>query len=80
MSVAKQISYENNKKRIGDIMNGLIIAKEGNDYLVRTYWNAPDDVDGKIYLNTDIDLKLGEKVTIKIIDASAYDLIAEIII
>ncbi len=79
MRAAQKISYQKNKSRIGDVMEGLVIGQEENNYLIRTYWNAPDDVDGKIYLKTDKVLKEGQKVKIKITDAFVYDLLSELV-
>ncbi len=79
MKAAQKISYKKNKSRIGDVMEGLVIGIESGDYLIRTYWNAPDDVDGKIYLRTDKVLEMGDKVKIKVIDALVYDLISVLV-
>ena len=78
MKAQQRISYQQNKKHIGQIMEGLVIGKENNSYLLRSYWNAPDDVDGKIYVKSDKELKLGEKIKIKITDAFVYDLMGEL--
>ena len=79
MKAQQKISYSLNKKHIGEEMEGLIIGKDKEDYLLRSYWNAPDDVDGKIYIKSNRELKLGEKVKAKITDAFVYDLMGEII-
>lgn len=77
MKVAQTISYRRNKKRVGEEMNALIVGKENNYYLVRTYWNAPDDVDGKIYIKSDIPHEMGDLIDIKITNAYVYDLMGE---
>ena len=43
-------------------MEGLIIGKDNNMYLLRSYWNAPDDVDGKIFVNSEEENIILEKV------------------
>lgn len=74
MKVQQKISYKRNKTHIGEIMEGLITGKEGSNYLFRSYWNAPDDVDGKIYVESkNKELKIGEKVKVLIQEASIYD-------
>lgn len=78
MKAQQKISYSLNKKHIGEVMEGLIIGKDKDDYLLRSYWNAPDDVDGKIYVKSDRPLNLGEKVQVKITDAFVYDLMGEV--
>ena len=79
MKAQQKISYSLNKKHIGEEMEGLIIGKDKDDYLFRSYWNAPDDVDGKIYIKSDHKLNIGDKVKVKITDAFVYDLMGEII-
>lgn len=78
MKLQQKISYRHNKKHIGEVMEGLIIDRTNDGYLVRTYWNAPDDVDGKIILSTNEKFSLGDNVTIKITEAFVYDLLAEL--
>lgn len=77
MQEVQKVSYQQNKKHIGEIMTGLVVGKENNNYLLRSYWNAPDDVDGKIYFSSNEELKLGQKVQVKINEAFVYDLMGE---
>ena len=77
MEVAQKVSYRKNKEHIGEIMEGLVIGKKNNEYLIRSYWNAPDDVDGNIYMESKISHKNGDIVKIKINKAFVYDLIGE---
>ena len=74
MHAQQKISYHQNKGHIGEVMEGLVIGKEKDNYLLRSYWNAPDYVDGKIYFTSERNLKLGEKVKVKIENAFVYDL------
>ena len=78
MELQQSISYENNQKHIGEEMVGLIIGEEDEQYLFRSYWNAPDDVDGKIYIEKTKDLKPGDKVTVIIDNAFVYDLVGHL--
>lgn len=71
------ISYKQNKLHINEIMEGIVIGKEKDNYLLRSYWNAPDDVDGKIYFKCDKSLKEGDIVKVKINEAFIYDLMGE---
>ena len=77
MKAQQKISYQQNKKHVGEVMEGLVIGKENDNYLLRSYWNAPDDVDGKIYFSSDAPLKNGDKVKVKINNAFVYDLMGE---
>ena len=78
MELQQSISYENNQKHIGEEMTGLIIGEEDEQYLFRSYWNAPDDVDGKIYIEKTKELKPGDKVTVIIDNAFVYDLVGHL--
>ena len=79
MKAQQKISYRKNKTHVGEIMEGMIVGKEGDKYLLRSYWNAPDDVDGKIYVTSNKTLEEGQIVKVKINDAFVYDLMGEII-
>lgn len=79
MEEQKKISYQNNKKRIGEIMEGIVVdhTNNSNVYLLRSYWNAPDDIDGKISFTSNEKLNLGDIVKVKITNAFVYDLFGE---
>ena len=77
MRLQQSISYRKNKTHVGETMTGLVIGKENDLYLLRSYWNAPDDVDGKIYFKSKNGLQLGQKVNVKINEAFVYDLMGE---
>ena len=64
MSLQADISYQLNKELIGKRYRGLIIGKDNNEYLVRTSFNSPDDIDGNIYLQTDRVYNTGDIVNI----------------
>ena len=78
MKVQQSISYRRNKEHIGEVMEGLVVGKDHDYYCLRSYWNAPDDVDGKILFTSKESLKLGDKVKIKITSSFVYDLLGEI--
>ena len=79
MELQQGISYELNKHHIGEIMTGLVVGKENDYYLLRSYYNAPDDIDGKILFRSNDVLKEGEKVQVRIQEAYVYDLYGEIV-
>ena len=81
MEIQKKISYQNNKKRIGEIMEGIVIEvnPNTNTYSLRSYWNAPDDIDGKISFTSNKKLEVGDIVKVKITNAFVYDLFGEYI-
>ena len=74
MRAQQSISYRKNKTHIGEIMEGMVVGKEKGQYLLRSYWNAPDDVDGKIYFDSNEDINIGDIVKVKIENAFVYDL------
>ena len=55
MKKQKVISYQKNKSHIGEVMEGLVVGYDNkNDlYLLRSGWNAPDDIDGNIYIKSE---------------------------
>ena len=79
MELQQKISYEQNKKHIGETMTGLVVGKENGYYLLRSYYNAPDDVDGKILFSSSKDLEEGDKVKVLIKESYVYDLYGEIV-
>ena len=79
MELQQKISYEQNKKHINEIMTGLVVGKEDNYYLLRSYYNAPDDVDGKILFSSDVPLNEGDKVKVLIKESYVYDLYGELV-
>ena len=63
-------------------MKGIVIGYNDNSnnvYELRSYWNAPDDIDGKISFTSNKVLKLGDIVNVKITNAFIYDLFGELI-
>ena len=74
MELQQKVSYEQNKKHIDEVMTGLVVGKENDYYLLRSYFNAPDDVDGKILFSSPIELKEGDKVKVIIKESYVYDL------
>ena len=81
MDVQKKISYQNNKSRIGEVMEGIVVEynKTNKVYGLRSYWNAPDDIDGKISFVSNKEHKLGDVVKVKITNAYIYDLFGEVV-
>ena len=81
MDTQKKISYKKNKEHIGEVMEGIVVEARPKEklYLLRSYWNAPDDIDGKISFTSEKQLKCGEIVKVKITSAFVYDLYGEIV-
>ena len=77
MSLQQKISYDLNKKHIGEVMKGLVVGQENGYYLLRSYFNAPDDVDGKILFRSSRELKEGDITEVRITESYVYDLYGE---
>ena len=78
MEIQSQISWELNQKKIGKKFKVLIDRKRGNYYVGRTQYDSPD-VDNEVLIQADTNfLRVGEFVDVKIIEASDFDLYAEI--
>ena len=79
MALQQKISYELNKRHLNEVMTGLVVGQENGYYLLRSYYNAPDDVDGKIMFASNKPLKEGDIVTVKIKETYVYDLFGEMV-
>ncbi len=79
MTLQRKISYEQNKKRIGQVMEGLVTGYDEKRklYTLRSYWNAPDDIDGNIYFSSSSKLENGDICKVKIVSCFIYDLMGE---
>lgn len=79
MSLQRKISHERNKTHVGETMEGLVTGYDEAKklYTLRSYWNAPDDIDGNIYFSSSEPLKNGEIVKVKITSCFIYDLMGE---
>ena len=78
MEIQSQISWELNQKKIGKKFKVLIDRKRGSYYVGRTQYDSPD-VDNEVLIQADTNfLRVGEFVDVKIIEASDFDLYAEV--
>ncbi len=79
MKAQQKISYALNKKHVDEVMSGMVIGQdEHGNYLLRSYWNAPDDVDGKIFFTSHKPLQSGDIVKVKINSVFVYDMMGEL--
>jgi hypothetical protein len=62
-------------------MEGIVTGydPEKKLYTLRSYWNAPDDIDGNLYFSSEKPHKAGEIVQVKISSCFIYDLLGEAI-
>ncbi len=76
MELQKKISLENNKKKIGKIIEVLVEGKKPGEqgiYLGRSEWDSPE-IDGVVSIASPKDLKPGELIKVRVSGASEYDL------
>jgi ribosomal protein S12 methylthiotransferase len=77
MDLQSQISWDLNQEKIGQIFKCIIDRKEGSYFIGRTEFDSPD-VDNEVHIDASkFYVKTGEFVSIKIIDATEFDLYGE---
>ena len=81
MELQEEVIFDKNETLIGMTTYAFIEGKvaDENAYIGRTYRDAPN-VDGYIFINTDIELMTGDIVKVQVIGAHEYDLIGEIVL
>ncbi|HUR11731.1 MAG TPA: 30S ribosomal protein S12 methylthiotransferase RimO [Flavitalea sp.] len=78
MEVQQEISYENNRQKIGGVFKVLIDKKESGRFLGRTEFDSVE-VDNEVIIRSEKKLTVGEFVNVKITDAYDYDLEGEVV-
>jgi ribosomal protein S12 methylthiotransferase len=76
MAAQQEICLEINKRFMGKVIEVLIDELEGDSFLGRSQFDAPE-VDGIVYVNSDKKLKAGDFVKVKITDTLEYDLVGK---
>ncbi|MDU6658610.1 MAG: 30S ribosomal protein S12 methylthiotransferase RimO [Capnocytophaga sp.] len=77
MEIQSQISWELNQEKVEKTFRCLIDRKEGNYFVGRTEYDSPD-VDNEVLINAKKHyVKIGDFATVKIIEATDYDLYGE---
>ena len=80
MSAQKEIIEKKNKDLVGTILDDCFIIgydEESYMYVARSYAYAPDEIDGAIFVASKRELKLGERIKVKVLDSDAYTLTGE---
>ena len=79
MELQQEIAFDKAEDRIGREVLVMIEGKvaDENAYVGRTYRDAPN-VDGLIFINTDVELISGDFAKVKVTGALDYDLIGEL--
>ena len=81
MKLQQGISYNLNKARLNQEMDVLITSYDEKNFCYSGICDlyAPDDIDGQIYVYSKEELHEGDIVKVKVINASIYDIDAEVI-
>lgn len=79
MEIQQNVSKDLLSKKIGNVYECLVedVTSDGEYYIGRTMMDVPSE-DGVIFIKNNKDLMINEFVKVRIIDASEYDLVAEI--
>lgn len=78
MQIQQEISEERNSGLIGQTVKVLLDRVEGDHVVGRTEWDAPE-IDQEVFVNNEGTLKVGDFCQAKIVDATEYDLYAEVV-
>ncbi len=78
MRLQQGISLEKNRGRIGQTLEVLVEGYDAENFLFYGRGRGDSiDVDGKIYFGTEDEVEPGDIISVKIVDASEYDLTGE---
>ncbi len=77
MEIQKNISEHNNESMIGKTEKVLIDSQDGEFFIGRTEWDAPE-IDQEVFVSSHKPLKVGTFHTVTITDAVEYDLFASV--
>jgi ribosomal protein S12 methylthiotransferase len=79
MELQQEISREQNESRIGMDTSAVIEREEGEYFVGRTEWDAPE-IDNEIFIShsTKRNLAVGSFVPVTVTDATEYDLYGEV--
>ena len=78
MEVQQEISADVLQGKVGREINVLVdaIDAENEEAIARSPWDAPE-IDGNVFIPGAMDLKPGDMVKVRIVEAEEYDLVAE---
>jgi ribosomal protein S12 methylthiotransferase len=76
MAVQKDVSSAQLERKLGQTIDVLIDEVDEDGAIGRSKWDAPE-IDGNVFLNGERDVKAGDIVRAKVVEAGDYDLWAE---
>jgi len=68
----QEISSQKLKQRVGKDLQVLVEQKTDDGYIARSYADAPE-IDGLVYIDTDLSLNPGEFYQVRVYDSDEYD-------
>jgi ribosomal protein S12 methylthiotransferase len=80
MEAQQEISSAIFQSKVGREIEVLVdeIDVENDEAVARSKWDAPE-IDGNVFIPGATDLKQGDLVKVKIVEAEEYDLIGELV-
>ncbi len=81
MAIQESISLEHNQQKINKEFRVLIDRKEDGHFIGRTEFDSPE-VDNEVFIKASNEhyLRIGDFINVKVVQADAYDLTAELIV
>jgi ribosomal protein S12 methylthiotransferase len=76
MELQQQISEERNESLVGTVARVLIDRREGEFYVGRTEWDAPE-IDQEVFVRSVTEVEVGNFIEVKVTHFTEYDLYAE---
>lgn len=78
METQQLISKVALQSKVGRVIDVLVdeIDNNNNEAIARSKWDAPE-IDGNVFIPGGMDLKAGDMVRVKIVEAEEYDLVGE---
>ncbi|TNE29414.1 MAG: 30S ribosomal protein S12 methylthiotransferase RimO [Bacteroidetes bacterium] len=79
MAVQQEISWDKNQELVGNTYRVLVDRVEGEHFVARTEFDSPD-VDNEVLIPAESTyVRVGDFVNVKILEATDYDLLAEVV-
>jgi ribosomal protein S12 methylthiotransferase len=73
MQHQQPISTELLRARVGRVVEVIVDEVDKEKVVARSYWDAPE-IDGNVYLTTNLSLKPGDRLMVTVEDSNEYDL------
>jgi ribosomal protein S12 methylthiotransferase len=67
------ISAELLAAQVGKVIEVIVDEVDSEGAIARSHWDAPE-IDGKVYLQGEAGIRLGDRLNVVVDDADAYDL------